>query len=1000
MKYFFDIYLRTAGGYLQELPWEADGSLNGFHKLELLDAGAKFSMEGQPHALGDGTDLNDGEVADFSAATLWVTKAEWELLRADYHNQKCDILLWDEEATTVVALVYGMQMNVSQLITSGESALIQLAGKRQISNAGAEEIIIVERSQGVLKGIEVSGVLDEFYTVGGTPSDVQSYRVRGIRLNGAISVEAPDGFELSIDNVDWDNPINLDADYDGHVYVRMSGTGSGTMSGNIEHSSAGVQTQNVAVSGVVEVVDYTQPEYLSIVNGAGALWRTSEDPIINTTLAAQMATAEDCVAAYVDNGYGAAESIIMGNAESPPNPPAGYQPLQQMAYSFTPPNNRKTFVLSSGVHGAEATSVAATILLMQLLSGAIEDANTSNPLIIHLRHSVRFIFVPIYNPYGYDIWSKANVEGYYSAARKNARDVDLNRNGDYNWNDRRWRPDHGSAPGSEAENANFLALLEDIGYDNIDFYLDAHDTTGRPNSNGTYSPYMAANNYNHIYTEELTEWMRMLLTRHTGVGGTLPLPASSYYLPPNYYCSFGGVSNVTGEVLNILSAACEHTVKFDPAATWATLDEHITRECELRLAILKLFDKITTEEAHNIDSDWFNMLRCPSLDTSVLNDSNSDYSSKTTLAGIMNLHPDNQQLYTYGSSPDETSVYGIKRGTLEIDAKKLLVVGVASNLIDALVIHRAITELDKYAAKTNLAALLADCSITFVPTANPEGTTIADWASGLEAEAVALRTYAAGFDYVFAIAPHQKDGRITWAANSHCPKIINDEHIEAVLPSVVELTAVSGINGATIYLNNSVGVAYYSSGYSGNNSYRYGDTRHAPLLANYMRAILNGLAAWNCEELVPLADTDYLNYVSTVVADGGTVVDADMVLSRINFLKANSLWDSLQMEYSANYGVKYDEYGNIEKIYNLKNPAHTAEPLDSDSKPTIYEDTDMGIHTMAMGNPSGAIVDTQMAFEATGGGICEIKSRDICLVFRREVAILGGGGNSPRFRWG
>jgi hypothetical protein len=103
VKYYFDLYIRPAGDYLEALPWQEDGSLDGFRHIDLLDAGAKFSLEGLPHELGDGTELTDGEAATLEAGSLWVAKDAWEDLRDEVHNQKCDILLYDHRVEVIVA---------------------------------------------------------------------------------------------------------------------------------------------------------------------------------------------------------------------------------------------------------------------------------------------------------------------------------------------------------------------------------------------------------------------------------------------------------------------------------------------------------------------------------------------------------------------------------------------------------------------------------------------------------------------------------------------------------------------------------------------------------------------------------------------------------------------------------------------------------------------------------------------------------------------------------
>lgn len=147
MKFYFDIYLRAQGAQVEmPLAFDEELELSGWTRLQYVDAGAKFSLTGLPHELGDGTELTDGEEAELAAGTLWVTKDAWETLRSEIHNKKCDVLLFDHAANTVVGLVYGMQMNVSMLLVSGESALISLQGKRGMGNEGAGTLLVMEEN--------------------------------------------------------------------------------------------------------------------------------------------------------------------------------------------------------------------------------------------------------------------------------------------------------------------------------------------------------------------------------------------------------------------------------------------------------------------------------------------------------------------------------------------------------------------------------------------------------------------------------------------------------------------------------------------------------------------------------------------------------------------------------------------------------------------------------------------------------------------------------------
>ena len=99
--------------------------------------------------------------------------------------------------------------------------------------------------------IVVSGTLTPFSTYTGTPSTAQSYTLSGQNLTGSITVAAPTGFALSTDNTTFSSTLTLASNFNGLVYVRLTGITAGTFSGNIVHSSSGATTINLAVEGTV-----------------------------------------------------------------------------------------------------------------------------------------------------------------------------------------------------------------------------------------------------------------------------------------------------------------------------------------------------------------------------------------------------------------------------------------------------------------------------------------------------------------------------------------------------------------------------------------------------------------------------------------------------------------------------------------------------------------------------------------------------------------------------
>jgi hypothetical protein len=320
LKQYFDIYIRQAGAILEALPWAEDGTLTGWHKLELPDKGAKFSLEGQKREIGDGTELSDGEVANFSGATLWVTSDEWDELREDFHNQKCDLVLYDHKAGMIVAVCYGMQMNISTILTSGESELITVSGTKTMSTAGADMYIFLEREETegeILMGIEITGELEAFSANEGEASASQFYNVKGIRLAERIDITAPTGMELSTDEATWDNPISVAKDFDDKIHVRISEEAEGgEIDGNIAHASEGVTSRDVAVRGEVAGNPLAAP---SVTTGATAVqgtlftanWSSVADATGYLIDVATDETFTDLVGDYDDYTAGNVTSLVI-----------------------------------------------------------------------------------------------------------------------------------------------------------------------------------------------------------------------------------------------------------------------------------------------------------------------------------------------------------------------------------------------------------------------------------------------------------------------------------------------------------------------------------------------------------------------------------------------------------------------------------------------------------------------------------------------------------------
>lgn len=99
--------------------------------------------------------------------------------------------------------------------------------------------------------IVVTGTLSAFTTTVGSPSTSQSYTLSGTTLSSNIEIAALSGYEYSTNNSTWLSSLSLASNYNGLVYVRLTGTTVGPYVGNITHTSTGATPVDLAVTGTV-----------------------------------------------------------------------------------------------------------------------------------------------------------------------------------------------------------------------------------------------------------------------------------------------------------------------------------------------------------------------------------------------------------------------------------------------------------------------------------------------------------------------------------------------------------------------------------------------------------------------------------------------------------------------------------------------------------------------------------------------------------------------------
>ena len=122
------------------------------------------------------------------------------------------------------------------------------------TNGAAPKQIAVQGSVSALPNLVLGGSLKAFNTTRGRPSASQSFTVAGRALNGMVSVTAPAGFQVSLNNRNFGarvqiNPVNQVV-ASTRIWIRLAaGSKSRVMSGNVTASSNGASTKIIRISG-------------------------------------------------------------------------------------------------------------------------------------------------------------------------------------------------------------------------------------------------------------------------------------------------------------------------------------------------------------------------------------------------------------------------------------------------------------------------------------------------------------------------------------------------------------------------------------------------------------------------------------------------------------------------------------------------------------------------------------------------------------------------------
>jgi hypothetical protein len=221
----------TAGDYLA-----ADINGNGF-KL-WYNAANDFATATSIGAAQGSTSTGSGDILTFSSLTQTINSGS-----TGYFWVSANIAAGATVGRTISLTAIA---NADLTFSSGT--------KSGSASAGGTQTIIAPVSPTIF----TSGSLTAFTAISGTPSASQSYTVSGDNLTANVLVSAPTKYEVSTDDINFSNTVEL-TQSGGNivgepktVYVRISATASvGAASGDIAHTSAGATTVNVAVTGTV-----------------------------------------------------------------------------------------------------------------------------------------------------------------------------------------------------------------------------------------------------------------------------------------------------------------------------------------------------------------------------------------------------------------------------------------------------------------------------------------------------------------------------------------------------------------------------------------------------------------------------------------------------------------------------------------------------------------------------------------------------------------------------
>ncbi len=240
----FDLSSIPPGATIQsaELQFYVDAEGQGFNMHRMLtswdEATVSYTSLGGRHFLPDNID------AESSVNSIWPG--------VDTYTGYITVSV---PASTIQDWIDGNLTNNGWLMIAIHADDGQQLRSREHASQADRPKLTVTYSTSSGPSINISGTpLSAFNSQTGTPSASQSYTVSGSNLTDSILITAPLNFEIStLPASNFSSSITLHPSGGSvastTIYVRFNRASAGSSSGNIQHTSIGAVTQNVAVTG-------------------------------------------------------------------------------------------------------------------------------------------------------------------------------------------------------------------------------------------------------------------------------------------------------------------------------------------------------------------------------------------------------------------------------------------------------------------------------------------------------------------------------------------------------------------------------------------------------------------------------------------------------------------------------------------------------------------------------------------------------------------------------